>query len=72
MRHLPRSACRTLTQMLSSIERGAQWPEQLAIAKCCYLAKTQEHNPSPLAYRGLVVAAVVYRTWAKRRSRELA
>ena len=68
---LSREACNSLADMYMMVERGAKWPEATTMARAAFLAKDEEPDLDPLAYRVLLMLATAYRTWAKVRLEHL-
>ena len=56
---------------MNAIEKGAEWPEALQVARAAFLAKDAKDALNPLAYRVLLMLPYVYRTWAKIRLKDL-
>ena len=71
LKFLSMEACRALAEMFMMIEAGASWPEETKVARAAFLAKDEEPDLDPLAYRVLLMLATAYRTWAKIRLEHL-
>ena len=56
-----------LAMLLNSIEDGADWPEDILLARASFLAKDRDNLESPLSYRILLIMPVLYRRWASCR-----
>eukprot|EP00969_Alexandrium_andersonii_P145694 6443472-Alexandrium_andersonii.AAC.1 len=67
LRAIPLLPCEWLSCMLARIEEGAAWPSQVTQINCAFVAKGKEHDVNPLAYRGLAIISIIYRTWSKLR-----
>ena len=70
-RWLPRMAFVYLCQLLTIIEQGAPWPQDLLHAKAHMLSKDASRPFDPLSYRLLLITSVIYRGWAKMRLQHL-
>ena len=68
----PRMALEKLAELLNEVEDNGKWPEQMRMAKASFLAKDEENNLDPLAYRVLLMLPTVYRLWARVRLAHLA
>lgn len=61
-----------LASLLNAIEDGAEWPEDVTVARAAFLAKDADNLENPLAYRVLLIMPVLYRRWASCRLRTMA
>ena len=57
--------------LFSAIERTGRWPVQLLHAKAVFLLKPDEDPTDMGSYRVLMITPLLYRIWAKVRSRQL-
>ena len=60
-----------LAEMLSMIEIGFPWPQQLLMARAVYFSKVEGTSMRPLEFRVLTIASHVYRRWAAARLHDL-
>ena len=68
---LYKEAYKILANMLNSIEKGSQWPEQVEKARAAFLAKDPDDALNPLSYRVWLMSPSTYRMWSKTRLRHL-
>eukprot|EP00969_Alexandrium_andersonii_P071427 3152971-Alexandrium_andersonii.AAC.1 len=66
---VPRCASDWRASLLRCVEQGAQWPEDLRLARGAWLRKESVHTADPAKYSGLLVLAGVYRVWVRQRLR---
>ena len=71
LKELSDLAYQRLADMMNAIEKGAEWPEALKVARAAFLATDAKDALNPLAYRVLLMLPTIYRTWAKIRLRDL-
>ena len=71
LRDLPETAAGWLAAFYRAIESGPPWPAALLKARVAYLAKSEGVTRDPMDFRGLVIASIIYRTWAKMRLHHL-
>ena len=62
-----KEACSRLAVSFNLIEKGAAWPMQLMITRAAFLAKGEDSDMGPLAYRVQLMLASVYRLLGKIR-----
>ena len=67
MKLLSDLAFESLAELLNMVEEGADWPEQLKVARATFLPKNPEERFDPLEYRVLLMLPAVYRLWSKTR-----
>ena len=54
-----------LAQMLNCVEAGSNWPSQMNESRAAFMAKDEEDELNPLAYRVLLMAPSIYRMCAR-------
>ena len=67
----PREVWDAIAAIFLSIEDDAPWPDQLLHAKAAFLQKPGEAPDAMSSLRVLRITPVIYRIWAKCRSRQL-
>ena len=71
MKMISDAALDALAEMLNMVEEGAEWPEQLRVARAAFLSKNPEERLDPLEHRVLLMLPSTYRLWSKTRLRHL-
>lgn len=70
MLNFPPSVLPWLFQIFQNCEKGAKWPQNWVLARVSMLAKTQ-HPQSPYDTRPITVFSILYRQWARIRSKHI-
>ena len=67
LKKLSKKAYARLAEMFNRIEGGANWPTQMNESRAAFMAKDEDDELNPLAYRVLLMLPAIYRLWGRTR-----